>query len=93
MSKTKKTYSESFADIMEDLKSDPRIIRFLYQILLIGTGMILLTFLARDGFQVQQTILVMVGWFVLVVIFPVPELAKENIEPFNEPIEELEPSK
>ena len=55
--------------------------------------MILITILAKDGFQVQQTILVMVGWFVLVVIFPVPELAKENIEPFNEPIEELEPSK
>ncbi|MHA2092674.1 MAG: hypothetical protein ACW98K_17655 [Candidatus Kariarchaeaceae archaeon] len=92
MKEAKKTRSEAFLEFVEELKQDPRIVRFLYQILLIGSGMILITFLARDGFKVQQTILVMLGWFILVVVFPVPELAKENIEPFNEPIEELEPS-
>jgi hypothetical protein len=75
-------YSEEESN--SGLLNDPRVIRFLYQTGLIISGMIVLLILSDDGFPVGKTILVMLAWFVLIIIFPVPEAAKTDIEPFAE---------
>lgn len=89
MGENDKSLQEIVFDNVQNFVNEPRITQFLYQLLIIGSGMILIIILSNDKFPIERTIWVMLAWFTLVIVFPVPEKAKSNIEPFTKDTKEL----
>lgn len=64
--------------------NEPRVARFYMQLFLMVTGLIMLRELTDRKFPVLDTIEFMMIWFVLLLLLPIPEGAKTDIDPFNE---------
>ncbi len=80
---------EDIKNNIRDLLQEPRIVNFFYQTLILGTGILILYILSNDNYPLEKTIMVMLAWFILIILFPVPDKIASNIDPFNEEIEEL----
>ncbi len=64
--------------------NEPRVARFYMHLFLTLTGLVMLGELTDRGFPVIDTIQFMTIWFVLLLLLPIPEAAKSDIDPFNE---------
>ncbi len=61
----------------------PHMSKYIYYLVILGTGLILLNLFSKSGFPLPHSLLYMFFWFLLILVFPVPEPAKSEVNPFN----------
>lgn len=69
-------------DKVLDLLNIPRVAYFLYYGVIMMTGYFILSFLSRDAFPFDRSLLYMGSWLVLIIILEPPKAAKQESEPF-----------
>jgi hypothetical protein len=63
---------------------EPRVVRFYIQLIIFGSGLVLLRILADRDFPLRDTFLIMSLWFILLLFLPIPKGGKSDIDPFND---------
>lgn len=75
---------ENIVNLIYEKSREAYVVKYLYELLIMSTGVYLVFTFSVSGFVVPQDIYAILAWLVLIIALPIPIKAQSNIHPFEE---------